>query len=461
METIEEERSFASQIHLWCILGPFFTILGASLALLTKFPMQQPFFWVSIVCILFCCRGKIPGFIFSSVLVVTLIGYSYYTSLVQDNIWFLGVGFSVLLSLLITSLSYAEIDNFITELSEENAYPLSVTEEQLKELTELREKIHATGNEKKELNEQLDALKQDKEQLSQNRLQEIEELQAKLDLLKNYPRPEQLQELREVIQGKDQEIMTMQHRLKSFQEELRILSLNYSNKEKDYQKLKEENDSHNLLIGKAQQEQLTCQSMIQELNDHIETLDREKDLLEKTLARLQGELEVYQEKESSIQKNNEHLHQQLLTSEESYLKQIQILEQRVKQFEEKQKENEIIINGKTFSADKEHIALTAPSTELKAVNLYQQLREQFAEKSAVLDETRRQLFAAQEKILAYELSVKEKNCQWEPLEESMYQQYLKLFHKLETVQEEHQQEIEQLHDIISFTLLEKELCHLS
>lgn len=452
MEIVEEERSFGSQIHLWSILGPFLTVLGASLVTIAEFPGHQLFFWCSIVSILVCCRWKILGFSISFTVLASILGHQYYSGQITDHVWYLSVNFSVLLSLFITSLSYQEIENYFYELmseasilpipalenSEEAAAKFNALEEQCRLLeAEKTSQLNLLEEVKKDLGDQLAEIKEEKEKL----------FVQLLALEKNTINQDQLAALEVGLKAKEQELFNANFRLASAQEDLQQVQSRQLELSRENERLKEEYESHAELANKAQEAELTYQSMIQELNDHIETMDMEKDLLEKTLARLQGEYEMLQERGVLVNEELQQIQQQHELQQGEWQAKLQNLEQQISLYQEKQ-ELERIAKPASLQADLQRIAVTSPSTELKAVTLYQQLREQFAEKSAVLDETRKELFRAQERILELEKVQEEHQYAWNHEEERMYRHCQSLSFELEQLEKNYIEEIENLEELL-------------
>lgn len=447
MEVVEEERSFSSQIHLWSMLGPFFAVLGASLVTIAKFPGHQLFFWTSLVSIIICCRWKLLGFAICSTALLGLISYNYYHAQISEHIWYLSVNFSVLLSLLITSLSYKEIQNYFEELAHEGLMTsTSVEIADLKSQIEtLKETYNSTLESKNVLEIELKSVHETFEKQLEQKKIEVETLQQQVVYFeKNSLQPEQLQSLEQQLKDKEQDLFNVSFCLSSAQEDLRKQEMEKQALQAAFDKLKEDCDSKVELAGKVQEAELTHQSMIQELNDHIENMDMEKNLLEKTLARLQTEYEALQEQELRYKNEIEQLQINLQSKGQEAAERIKILENQLMDKIDQSGQ----LKSKGLEADLKRIAITPAETELRAATLYQQLREQFAEKSSVLDETRKELFRANEQILFYQKMEEEKDYHWSDFEEMLYKNCQDLILKNASMEDKYLHEIELLEELI-------------
>ena len=82
--------------------------------------------------------------------------------------------------------------------------------------------------------------------------------------------------------------------------------------------------------------------------------------------------------------------------------------------------------------------------------MYLQLKEQFGEKSLVLDETRRQLFRTEENLLQLQRILKEhEEFSLDPQVHRLTQHILKMQEQFNREESYYQTEIDELHDLIA------------
>lgn len=202
---------------------------------------------------------------------------------------------------------------------------------------------------------------------------------------KEYTSLEQVQELTRI------ELLSALAEQETLKEEITKLSHAKRKLEEEFEDQTFRLEGKRKLIEKLQNES----ALNQEMAEHIETLTREKDLLESTLSRLQAELE-----------------------EKSAIPQVQQVE-------------------------------APPATEpeyRRLFGLYKQLREQFTEKTALLDQTRRELFLANEKVALFEKEMSEIHLHEQPHVERLAVQL-----------EDAQKEVAHLEELVSNLLQERQV----
>lgn len=176
---------------------------------------------------------------------------------------------------------------------------------------------------------------------------------------------------------------------------------------------------HKIAIETSRQEINRHHLLIeQSLNQQIEAIACEKQELEKAFFSLQEEIQSahLQTLEKSEQMERESLIQQL------------------------QKE---AILSKTTEASQDH------QEKRRLEGLYQQLRDQFAEKSEILSATRRQLFFAEEKCLALQKELDEtKIYGGDESSEVLYRLIATAERELTLIEQQHAMELKSLHNFI-------------
>lgn len=139
------------------------------------------------------------------------------------------------------------------------------------------------------------------------------------------------------------------------------------------------------------------------------------------------------------------------------------LEAKVEELEAKLKEKsdsqqitshqELVPDRTQQLAEKYQVKRTAPSNGQSYEQLYKQLRQQFSEKGRLLDETRKELFAAQEKVACMTLEIEEMtkykrddySCRLE-------QEFMALHGELENMDQMYRDEISELEGLVGALL---------
>lgn len=144
------------------------------------------------------------------------------------------------------------------------------------------------------------------------------------------------------------------------------------------------------------------QAIIQEMAEHIESLEKEKSLLESTLSKLQGELDDTRNLNDNI---IETLKKELEETKKASVNTLQLLKKELEEAKNPSFEN-IEVNPAHFS---------------KLQGMYKQLREQFEEKTLLLDQTRKELFHTSEKAEVLQREIAELQLQGRGLPELLEQ----------------------------------------
>lgn len=216
----------------------------------------------------------------------------------------------------------------------------------------------------------------------------------------------------------------------------------------------------NAIASKIQADLAGKQTVIEKQKEHVDTLSREKKLLETTLSRLQAELELVKGKENSTK---QQLEEQQVQRDRWSAEKEQL--QQESQLCLEQHQAELALLEKYIKDEKVHFQLLleekdryleeaargiAESQEYRRLNgLYKQLKEQFAEKSASVDSVRQELFYAQESVSRLEREREEWQISAGQAEQKVVAELLQSAQiELDTCHQQYQQEIEQLHGII-------------
>ena len=226
----------------------------------------------------------------------------------------------------------------------------------------------------------------------------------------------QAQKQRELV------LIDLHQRLHNASEEIKQAQQERDNHQTALSIERELNESNRVYAEQAQREHLRHQTIAQELNEHIETITREKTLLESTVSRLQIGLETLsQEKQAFIDA--------VKAEKEGLTQELQLITHE---------RNQAVTN------------LTDIERAWRcSEGRYQQLKEQFNKKSITLDETRRQLFHAQENLLKLERTQTELLCERSIEDRALEQHIIRLDQAYATLQENYYCEVDALQELIA------------
>lgn len=410
---------FDSRVQFWSLLGPFLTVLTLLLVLLKPSSYQGMFPALAIAGVFLCWKWKWRGLLLSISFLVLIGGYYYSKIPIEDRFWFAGFSMALASSFLVSFLSFEEASELVCVLQTES-------KSRLDHVLQLDEKIKAAEEEfikeKRFLSSELTRVKEEvaQKQLHLDTNEKFIETvrREQRAIVENHEKiVQETQMLRIEVVKLEQQIEFLQQNEKIAQQQLELCN-------QELLSQKEANEMLSKSFHKAEEEQILHQAIVQEMNDHIETLGREKSLLETTIVRLQSELD-------------------------------ELIALRQKEISTPPIPPAVIPPAPPLV---ETLAVTVPAaktiqlppiTTTRIESLYLQLCEQFEEKSANLDKTRRELFLLQEKFL-------EKEKEWEELnvygKSEMEQRLEEILLKTEEELEYTSKEKEHLEELVTLSL---------
>ena len=508
------EKKLERQVQVWALIGPFLMMLAL---LLITFKAPSDHLNLPLAALLglgLCWKWKLKGLAVSIGLLAAVIVYQYAGIPVEERLWLIGIALAISLAFVVTALSFEEIETIIKSMEVES-------NSRLDNLLQLDEKLKAAQVSYQSEAKQW-ALKSDAHQL------ENADIKAKLDsyekllsivreeLMETHAQHEKL--LEELFQKKH-ETALMQERLDGAQNEIKDLSAMHFEKSYDDQDKKEEQrakynhdiallqsqleealfsnsgavkqadeykkelaatkellESSNNISQIAHDEQLLQQAVVQEMSDHIETLNREKALLNASLEKLQKEFEslrnqdqqkaiLIEETRSKLAMATQQLahwqermmHFNSLSEKlENNLAKNQLLENEKnalqKKLEELSHERDSLSKLVEERASALQNSIPAQTTEIDSTQrrfegMYIQLKGQFQEKSEVLDDTRRELFHTKEMLQVLQKELEESSkfdrSEWDAaierhiqqIEKEYLQEKITLLEEIESMQE--------------------------
>ena len=357
------------KVFLWTLIGPF--CLAAFMALLFAKggEAHEPFIWAALISLPLSYQGKQTGI--ALIFGLLSLGIVYFVWKGNDfGLWEYGLVISLILTFIVTALSFEELRVVADEVNEKLRGSIHVEEKYYEQLKFAEDK-------------------------GQSELKRMEELlfakRAEWDaLVKKLGEEERSkQQLRESLGA-------LQDKSASDQQEIEQLKKSLIQIEEALLAEKKKGDEH-----------MMRQAVLAEMSDHIETLSREKGLLEKTLVRLQTELEDLQAKQ--------------VKDDAPPLMDVAISEP------------------------------IAPCPEMIATEArLKQLKDQFREKSSILDATRKELFYAQEKIAILQKELEElQHFERNEIDVAFVKLLKEMDSELRVQESRHEHEVDSLHSIVT------------
>lgn len=403
--TMIDETKVKSEKSLfyWVFLGPISMLLSMTL-LIVKTPaefMTLPA--LAIIGVGLTWMTRLKGLVASLVILFAFTVYQVITNPSADSLWFLGATFSMAFSFLITYLTLEEAEQVVSQWKEGSILAfrsLMDTEVKVKAL----EEDHSI--ERENLLTQVVELEKSKTEIAAtlSTLEKVQEL-SRLELVSSLSKHDEALE----------ELYDLRHKKRILEDELEVTVDSLANARKAIEKY--EGDKAKSL----------------EMNSHIDTLTRERDLLESTLSSLQEELEGKVQEIQSLHGKLEDLIQSL---EEEKNKPPQVIEVKVE------------VPAQVAEPVEEPLYNQPPATESeyrRLFGMHRQLREQFNEKSHQLDVARKELFIISEKANLLEIQLAENDHQDAPALRELSRHFEELSYKYD----EAIKEIETLEEIIS------------
>lgn len=260
----------------------------------------------------------------------------------------------------------------------------------------------------------------------------------------------ELLSLREaVLKQRESELVQAQAHVK----EKQLLEANLEHLKKEFETVQYKN----LELSEAHQRKVLLLTQAVEKTEN--ELSMHKTVIEEMKACLtaqEGDLNEYKAKALSLEagKSQETDHLQTQLNEKSELlalSQAQIQQLSVEKdvlVEKLSQLSQVIPQAKATDSSAELIEADRALRRIKG--MYEQLKSQFHEKSQVLDETRRQLFAVEEKLLLSQIEIQEKErYEYSELEAELEKHLIATHKASKKMYQEACQEIEALHEIIS------------
>lgn len=488
----EEKISF--HIQFWMLFGPIVCLINYFAIFPNSYFSSISLSCLFLIALLLCWKWKFQGFVISLLILLGFMLYHFRSIPHEQWMLYLTMNLSLATAFFIVSLSYSEANDLIAIFHEEkgmlreNVIQLDKQVIQTsKKLEDQKEELHSQicsltkdiairedqwkqdRNDVVNLSQQLQLTEENQKKLHQE-LQEKQNqlffLEEQLDLQQKQKNQQtnhtnitsqleqEIQSLRESLNQRDQEIFNLQFRLNSALEDTKSSIKKIEEQVQEIEHLQEINLIHAQFSQEAQEEQILQEAIQEEMSERIDTLSREKTLLEETLIRLEKELEevnLDQEKQnaefdrilqSSKLKEDELAHyiDKNLKAEQQYLSVCQQLQETEKKLEE----------IKQQPVSHHQVLQDEIKSRKKVEGMYQQLRLQFEQKSDELDSARKKLFHVQEMLTHEHQEREEKELfAFNDSEEKLIKDILNQEQEMKTILIEQELEIEQLYALIN------------
>lgn len=438
---LAQEKQIEKKVLFWSLLGPSLVIFSLFILL---FKVSAGYIYIPLAALIgvpICWYWQIRGLtaVLGSFLLFLIIHYYRFND--DASAWNIGLSITLALAFVISTLSFREIESIFGTIAQ--AIPTSekignqekslwlkekatlekdilekqeliISQDKLIELS--REEILALHHEKEtaqqrlatataemgKLEENYESLEQERQRLIQEskQLQQQHQSQNDVDKFKSriIEKDKQLEQLRILLDYANSKNAQLEHHLEMI--------------ETDLFHLREIKGEYEKIAINAENMQQHHENILNEVHNQVDNLTREKGLLESTLTKLQAECE--------------DLKTQLSLSQSS------------------------------FEVSNENVETVEPQDQdlyrkwRRAEGLHNQLREQFEEKSDLLDYTRKVLFHTQEALAALQLETKEQTVySHSENEKALENTLIKQHQKFETEIQLLQEEVDALHNLIT------------
>lgn len=429
MNTAVKKEELPAQLGV--MLGPLF-VIGIVLAMnIHAASLQWKLPLISLVGLLLCYFWRWRGCLLASALLFTASAFELFQHPSAGIAWTLLLALSFAVSFVVTTLFLDESQAILDRLSG-HTHQAEEALMQIKELSNVQTQLESErqaltlhlGQVKKELLEKEENLR------SHEKLIGI----VREELMASHSQQEKL--LQELFES-HQQVAVLEQQAARLQDQQ--AQAQRAMQEAAQSALTKETDIH-----QAQEAQVLHDVLIQEMKEQINVLSIEKQSLERTLTSLQNEFEdlsllaakkseisdaqyveirflkaIVEELKIAQAQATNISNANLLSDRDAFKSEILSLKQELR-------EKEILIQEsalqKLESATIVNEEECKRSRELRRMEgLYRQMREQFNEKSLMLDSTRRELFCMQEKFLSLQKELEEKEIFGErDYEQSLY-----------------------------------------
>lgn len=463
-----EDSRETSQVSIWGMFGP---ILLAATLLSIVFRASTVAWGIplSAVCgFCLCYYLSWRGAWISNLLLGGSLIYYLTTSPSEEWLWLTVLTLSFAVTMLVTVLSLAESretnDIYSTQLQEQQQTILGLEKEysnryklmheELEEKKKALEKIKGNFTlQQGELRSAQNLLSLAKEELTARQTQEEKLLQ---ELYETRQKAVDCEEQMEQIQSNP-----IVKNLSAYEANLSDMKQQVAVKEREMQeqRLRVESLNSDKQHLESSVQRLKSDLKVVELNDHQKQqyINELSQLHELELGRLKSELQQISEKAQQSTAQHDQRVAEHLEEISNLRKEIEVVRARELLLSQQCEElSQQVVQSKVL-AEAEAVRTPADTREVRRLEgLYQQLREQFEEKSATLDVTRKELFYSQEQVAALQKDFEEYRVNGgRELEQQLSELMAAAEREVATIERDSQQEIESLHALVNSLMANK------
>lgn len=472
MDSLEEKVE--NQVHFWSLLGPFLMLFSIGV-LLFKASIHWYFPLSLLVGIPLCVKWKMKGMVGALACLFFLSCFAYSSIDWEERYWHVGMALAMAFSFIVLTLSLEEVQGLLQKLQTESQSRLD-NFLRLDEKWQFAEKewVAEKGEGAAQvaaLNQQIEKLGEEKQtfyKLAQLAKDELLQMRSQYDLLRQeliYKKQEvanlyeRLDETDRTLQGfvdsnAEKQIEDLTHQLACLQAEQQEAKAFSSLKQEECGRLQEEKAHLEKALERYEKERDELSRKYRQeclfLEQEIQSKQEGYQSILGAFKGTQKELEAKAEKFNLLQKECEHIQRQLNEQQLLVCKR----EEQLHQLEKLRLTLEQNLEGcqAELVAMKEKLPY-APGNTRGMEAMYIQLRQQFEEKSDLLDATRRELFKAQEEILKWQKENEEEHrFAFSECEQEWQAHLLAWGQKYACMEEEVQKEMDQLSELVRFLL---------
>lgn len=136
------------QINFWALIGPLICLITFFVLYIKNTVTPITFPLALLIGVPICWKWKLKGFAGAALFIFFALTYHYSDLPLEERFWHLGIGLSILLSLLIAALSFEEVEALIEAIKLESR-------SRLENLWKLDEKLQQAGDELKKKKERI------------------------------------------------------------------------------------------------------------------------------------------------------------------------------------------------------------------------------------------------------------------------------------------------------------------
>lgn len=310
-----KEKSIQQQVQFWGAIGPLMTIFTLLVCMMKHSVLQYGFPISLLIAIPLCWKWKFRGLAISLGVLLSIIAYHFFGIPMEEKLWFVGISFAAIASLIITTLSFDEVTQLIDSVQIESKSRL----ETLLKLDEnLRELSLSNDDKIEKLNIKLQETEQE---VLQNRIRaENSDRLAQIvreELVTVHAKYEEMQQEFFAIRHK---YMQSQNQIEALKEDLasRVPPSLDEDKEKDLQLAQEEISKLKVLLDEALKEK---EMLVKKLDKKIKTPKKDTGEMKEIQSQYKKLKQQFEEKSKMLEDTRRalfHMQEKLVNAQREF-----------------------------------------------------------------------------------------------------------------------------------------------